>query len=304
MTPEPGFKSGTVALVGPPNAGKSTLMNALLGERLAIVAPKPQTTRRVLRGVLNLPGAQAVLIDTPGLLDGSNELEWGMRQEALETLKNADLVLLLVSKDTSKAWGQPGLPRLDPARCAVVATKADLIGQENAETLARETAAALGLGRHMAVSALKLKLLPLVDLILQSLPEGPPHFEGDQLTDTDMRTSAAELIREQALLVCRDEVPHSVAVGIDHYHEREDGLHAIDATIYVERESQKGIIIGKSGERLKMIGSRARTQIEALAQAKVFLKLWVKVSKDWKKNPRFLKELGYPSGKKPHAPKA
>jgi GTPase len=140
-----------------------------------------------------------------------------------------------------------------------------------------------------------------VDLILQGLPEGPPLFEGDQLTDSDMRATAAELIREQALLVCRDEVPHSVAVGITHYHEREDGLHAIDATLYVERESQKGIIIGKSGERLKMIGSRARAQIEALAQAKVFLKLWVKVSKDWKKNPRFLKELGYPSGKKPHA---
>jgi GTP-binding protein Era len=289
-----------VALVGPPNAGKSTLMNALLGERLAIIAPKPQTTRRVLRGVLNLPGAQAVLIDTPGLLEGGNELEWGMRQEALQTLREADLVLLLVSKDTRQGWATP-LPTLPRERCVVLATKADLSGQANAEALARETAAQLGVERSLAVSALKLKLLPLVDLILQGLPEGPPLFEGDQLTDSDMRATAAELIREQALLVCRDEVPHSVAVGITHYHEREDGLHAIDATIYVERESQKGIIIGKSGERLKMIGSRARAQIEALAQAKVFLKLWVKVSKDWKKNPRFLKELGYPSGKKPHA---
>jgi GTPase len=288
MSPDPGlspFRSGTVALVGPPNAGKSTLMNALLGERLAIIAPKPQTTRRVLRGVLNLPGAQAVLIDTPGLLEGGNELEWGMRQEALQTLREADLVLLLVSKDTRQGWSTP--PPLPRERCVVLATKADLGGQANAEAL--------------AVSALKLKLLPLVDLILQGLPEGPPLFEGDQLTDSDMRATAAELIREQALLVCRDEVPHSVAVGITHYHEREDGLHAIDATLYVERESQNGIIIGKSGERLKMIGSRARAQIEALAQAKVFLKLWVKVSKDWKKNPRFLKELGYPSGKKPHA---
>lgn len=294
------FHSGTVALVGPPNAGKSTLMNALLGERLAIVAPKPQTTRRVLRGVLNLPGAQAVLIDTPGILDGSNQLEWGMRQQALETLKDADLVLLLVSKDTRKAWANP--PWLPKDRCVVVATKSDLSGLEACQALAEETAVALGVERCISVSALKLKLLPLVDLILRNLPEGPPLFDNDDLTDSDMRSTAAELIREQALLVCRDEVPHSVAVGIDRYSEREDGLHEIAATLYVERESQKGIVIGKNGERLKQIGSRARVQIEAMAQAKVFLKLWVKVSKDWKKNDRFLKELGYPSGRKPHAP--
>jgi GTP-binding protein Era len=298
------FRSGTVALVGPPNAGKSTLMNALLGERLAIVAPKPQTTRRVLRGVLNLPDAQAVLIDTPGLLEGANALEWGMRQQALETLRDADLVLLLVSTDTRKAWDPAKLPRLPKDRCAVVVTKADIGGQASAEALAAEVAQALGVERHLAVSALKKKLLPLVDLILRSLPEGEPIFEDDQLTDSDLRSLAAELVREQALLVCRDEVPHSIAVGVDHYHEREDGLHAIDATIYVERESQKAIVIGQGGQRLKQIGSRARVEIEALAQAKVFLKLWVKVAKDWKKDPRFLKELGYPSGKKPHAPQA
>jgi GTP-binding protein Era len=226
-----------------------------------------------------------------------------MRKQALDTLRDADLVLLLVSRDTHKAWEQPGL-RLPKDRCVVVATKADLTGQENAEAMARESAAKLGVGRSLAVSALKKRLLPLVDLIMRSLPEGEPIFEDDQLTDTDLRTSAAELVREQALLVCRDEVPHSVAVGVDQYHEREDGVHEIGATIYVERESQKGIVIGKGGERLKMIGSRARKEIEALAQAKVFLKLWVKVAKDWKKDPRFLKELGYPSGKKPHAPQA
>lgn len=299
------FRSGIVALVGPPNAGKSTLMNALLGERLAIVAPKPQTTRRVLRGVLNLPGAQAVLVDTPGLLAGSNALEWGMRQQALENLRGADLALLLVSRDTAKAWTAADLPPLPRGRCAVVATKADLGGQAAAEELARSTAQALGVERHLAVSALKARLLPLVDLILRSLPEGPPLFEDpDQLTDSDLRTAAAEMVREQALLVCRDEVPHSVAVGVDQYLEREDGVHAISATLYVERESQKAIVIGKGGARLKQIGTRARAQIEALAQAKVYLKLWVKVAKDWKKDPRFLKELGYPSGKKPHARQA
>lgn len=299
------FRAGTVALVGPPNAGKSTLMNALLGERLAIIAPKPQTTRRVLRGVLNLPGAQAVLIDTPGLLAGSNSLEWGMREEALKTLREADLVLLLVSRDTRKAWDPEALAKLTKlpkTKCAVVVTKADIGGNAGAEQLANEVADSLGIYKRLAVSALKKKLLPLVGLIMESLPESEPLFEGDQLTDADLRTLAAELVREQALLVCRDEVPHSIAVGVNHYHEREDGLHAIDATIYVERESQKAIVIGEGGQRLKQIGTRARLEIEAVAQAKVFLKLWVKVAKDWKKNPRFLKELGYPSGKQPHAP--
>jgi GTP-binding protein Era len=288
--------------VGPPNAGKSTLMNALLGERLAIVAPKPQTTRRVLRGVLNLPGAQAVLIDTPGLLAGANNLEWGMREQALQTLREADLVLLLVSRDTRKEWDPAKLPKLPKTKCAVVVTKSDIGGNAGAEQLANEVADSLGIYKRLAVSALKKKLLPLVGLIMESLPEGERFFEDDQLTDSDLRTLAAELVREQALLVCRDEVPHSIAVGVNHYHEREDGLHAIDATIYVERESQKAIVIGEGGQRLKQIGTRARLEIEAVAQAKVFLKLWVKVAKDWKKNPRFLKELGYPSGKQPNAP--
>jgi GTP-binding protein Era len=276
-------------------------MNALLGERLAIVAPRPQTTRRALRGVLKLPGAQAVLVDTPGLMAGTNNLEWGMRAEALRTLQDADLILLLVSEDTQKAWEKEAIPKLPQERCLVVATKADCGGLARAERLGAEWAARLGIEASLAVSAVKGRLLPLVDYILKALPEGPPLFNEDQLTDADLRSLAAEFVREQALLLCRDEVPHSVAVGVDRYVERADGIHEIEATLYVERESQKGIVIGKAGSRLKEIGIRARKQIESLAQAKVFLKLWVKVAKDWKKNPRFLKELGYPSGKKPHA---
>lgn len=297
-----GFRAGTVALVGPPNAGKSTLMNALLGEPLAIVAPRPQTTRRVLRGVLPLPHGQAVLIDTPGLLEGRNALERGMRQQALETLRDADLVLALVSEDTRDAWLGPSAPRLPAGRGVVVVTKADLGGHTRALALAASLSEALNASASLAVSALKKRgLEPLLALIASRLPEGEALYDADTLTDMDLRTAAAEIVREQVLLACRDEVPHAVAVGIDEYKERADGIHEIHATLYVERESQKAIVIGAGGARLKLIGTKARQRLERLCEAKVFLKLWVKVSKDWKENPRFLKELGYPSGKKPHA---
>jgi len=297
------FRAGTVALLGPPNAGKSTLLNALLGQKLAIVAPKPQTTRRLLRGVLELPGVQAVLVDTPGLLQGRNHLEWGMRRQALDAMRDADLVLALVSRDTKEAWKGPSAPRLPRGRSAIVVTKSDEEGASASSALADEMGLALGgVERRLAVSAVKKRgLESLVELIRSSLPEGPPLFTGEQLTDTTLREAAAEIIREKALLLCREEVPHAIAVGVDLYREREDGLHEVHATIYVERESQKGIVIGKGGERLKAIGTRARGDLERLAEAKVFLQLWVKVSKDWKQNPAFLKELGYPSGKKPHA---
>lgn len=297
----PAFRSGIVALVGPPNAGKSTLLNALLGQKLAIVAPRPQTTRRLLRGVLELPGAQAVIVDTPGLLAGSNALEWGMREQAIGALKDADLILALVSADTTSAWSAAGAPRLPKDRTVVVVTKSDAGASGAAAMLGREAAQHFGLDVSVQVSALKRRGLDaLKELILERLPEGHPLFDEDQLTDTTLRESAAEIIREKALLLCRDEVPHAVAVGVDQYKERPDGLHEIHATLYVERESQKAIVIGSGGARLKDIGTRARTDIERLAGAKVFLKLWVKVSKDWKHNNAFLKELGYPSGKKPH----
>ncbi|HTB22841.1 MAG TPA: GTPase Era [bacterium] len=305
MSAAEAFRCGTVALLGPPNAGKSTLLNALLKQKLAIVAPKPQTTRRVLRGVLALPGAQAVLVDTPGLLEGRNALEWGMRGQALASMRDADLVLALVSRDTRQAWLGPSAPRLPRRRSVVLVTKSDEGRIADAEAMALEMAAALGVERSMTISALKRRgLEPLLELIRESLPEGPAMFPEDQLTDTNLRDAAAEIIREKALMLCREEVPHAMAVGVDLYKEREDGLHEIHATLYVERESQKGIVIGKDGERLKAIGTRARADLERLADAKVFLKLWVKVHKDWKQSPGFLKELGYPSGKKPHAAKA
>lgn len=304
--PESAFRSGTVALIGPPNAGKSTLMNALLGQKLAIVAPRPQTTRRSLRGVLPLPGAQAVITDTPGLFEGRNALEWGMRGQALAALRDADLVLALVSRDTRKAWLGPGVPRLPRKRTLLLVTKSDEGPIREAEALATDMDEALGgLNGRLVVSALKKRGLDELKVrICAALPEGEALFPADQLTDSSLREAAAEIIREKALLLCRDEVPHSLAVGVDQYREREDGLHEIHATLYVERESQKAIVIGGGGARLKAIGTRARADIERLAEAKVFLRLWVKVRKDWKKDAGFLNELGYPSGKKPNAAKA
>ncbi len=298
------FRSGVVALVGPPNAGKSTLLNALLGEKLAIVAPRPQTTRRILRGVLPLEGAQAVLVDTPGLLEGANPLEWGMRREALAAARDADVVLALACPRTRSAWEAPGAPRLPWGRTVVLATKADLGPEGAAGEWARELAERLGASGHLAVSARRRRGLEDLKALLRArLPEGPPLLPLDGLTDAPMKDLAGEVVREQALLACRDEVPHSLAVGVERYVERPDGLHEIHAVLTVERESQKAIVIGRAGARLKLIGSRARVQLERLAGAKVFLGLWVKVRKDWKKDTHFLEELGYPSAKGPHGRK-
>jgi GTP-binding protein Era len=302
MTEAPATRCGYVAFLGPPNAGKSSLVNALMGEKVAIVAPKPQTTRVPVRGVLNDGPAQAILVDTPGLLAGSNALEWGMRSAAIESLRDADLILALVSKDTAKGWDQE-LPPLPRHKLVVVGTKCDLGGEGPAEQLAQGLAQTLGCQRWLGVSATKGRNLDILKgIIMQALPEGPWSYIDDELSDQTLRQQAAEIVREQALLACHDEVPHSVAVGVDSYEERPDGIHEIHCTLYVERPGQKAILIGGGGERMKLIGTRARHRLERLAQAKVFLKLWVKVEKDWKKNPRFLKDVGYPLAKAPHGP--
>ena len=292
-------RCGYIAFLGPPNAGKSSLLNALMGEKVAIVAPKPQTTRVPVRGVLNDGTSQAILVDTPGLLAGSNALEWGMRAAALESLRDADLVLALISRDTAKGWDAE-LGALPAKKVVVLGTKCDQGGEGAAEQLAASLAEKLGTPRWLGVSVKGRNLDILKGIIFQSLPEGPWSYVDDELSDQTLRQQAAEIVREQALLACHDEVPHSVAVGVDSYEERPDGIHEIHCTLYVERPGQKAILIGGGGERMKMIGTRARHRLERLAQAKVFLKLWVKVAKDWKKDPRFLKDVGYPLAKAPH----
>jgi GTP-binding protein Era len=291
------FRCGLVGIVGPPNSGKSTLLNALVGEKVSIVAPKPQTTRLNVKGMINRPGLQLVFTDTPGLLKPKTPLESAMRQGVSSALGDADLVLVVVSPDTEKNFPQDTELVLPADKCILVINKADAFGKDRTFGMAVRLLATLGLREVMNVSAKKHQGLDeLVEVLAGRAPEGEAMFPEDDLSDLNLRQMAAELIREKALLSMRDEVPHSLAVAIDSYHEREDGLHAIEAVLYVERESQKGIVIGAGGGRLKQIGQAARREIEKLAGAKVYLKLWVKVSKDWKKDRRFLKSIGMGNG--------
>lgn len=298
------FRCGLVALVGPPNSGKSTLLNALVGEKVSIVAPKPQTTRLNIRGMVNRPGLQLVFTDTPGLLQPKNELEASMRKGAESALHESDAVLLIVSPDTADSLELGEGLKLPADKCILVVNKADAYSKDRSFEVAVKLLEKLKLKEVVNISAkMKEGLDTLLTLLAERAPVGDAMFPEDDLSDMDLRQTAAELIREKALLYTRDEVPHSLAVAIERYHEREDGLHEVEASLFVERESQKGIVIGAGGQRLKQIGQAARQDLEKLAGAKVFLKLWVKVSKDWKKDPKFLKSIGMNPGGSNHEKK-
>ena len=296
--PQNNFRCATIALVGPPNSGKSTMLNALVGEKVSIVAAKPQTTRLNVRGIVNRPGVQLIFVDTPGLLTPKNQLEESMHFGAAEALKDADAVLVIVSPDTEKDLSLPEGIVFPPDRTILVINKVDAYKKDRILQLAVTQLESLKLAEVVNLSAKSGQgLEELVALLASRAPEGPALYPEDDLSDMNLRVSAAEIIREKALLLTREEVPHSLAVGIDKYEEREDGLHAITATLYVERETQKGIVIGAKGAVLKAIGTAARKDMEKLCGEKVFLTLWVKVAKDWKKDKNFLKNLGLPSGK-------
>ena len=298
------FHSGFVSILGRPNAGKSTLLNALAGEKLAIVSPKPQTTRNRVLGVIhvakkkNHPGAQVVLIDTPGVHRPDSSLGRKMMAEVRAALEGCDLVLVIV--DSTKTP--------DPADRFLF----DLVKRAN-------TPAFLLLNKIDILRGQKLKLLPLMeqfsklhefreiipisaqkreglDVLLEklisALPEGPPYFPDDQITDQPMRFMAAELIREQVLLQTSEEVPHSVTVVVEQFEESER-LMRIAAAIVCDREGQKGILIGRKGQRLKKIGIAARQEMERMMGTKVFLELFVKVRPNWRESRRFVEELDW-----------
>jgi GTP-binding protein Era len=292
-------RSGFVAIIGRPNVGKSTLVNALLEQKVAAVSPRPQTTRRRQLGILTLENAQLVFVDTPGIHNPRHKLGEFLNQEAEEALDGVDVILWLVDASVEPTEEDARiaslLNRIPPrTHRLLVLNKMDRVDLEAESARAEMYSKMLNQAPVQKVSAAKRTGLgELLEALIQLLPARPPEFPEDQITDAYERDIAADLIREACLFKLRDEVPHSLAVRIDEFKERENGMAYIAATIFIERESQKGIVIGEGGKMLKAIGTAARKEIEEMGGRKVFLELRVKVEKDWRDNESALKKMGY-----------
>jgi GTPase len=296
---ETNYRSGFIAILGKPNVGKSTLVNSLLGQKIAAVSPRPQTTRRRQLGILTTTDAQLVFVDTPGVHTPRHKLGQFFNQEAEEALEGVDIILFLVDASTEPDEDDQRIANL----LSMLRRKQDLMLGLNkldllpAEVLERRRAAyqALAPGAPaLAFSATsRLGLDELIAALTARLPVRPAEFPEEQLTDLYEREIAAELIREAALIFLRDEVPHALAVRMDEFTERGEEGAFIAATLFVERDSQKGIVIGERGAMLKKIGSAARKEIEAMSGRKVFLELRVKLSKNWRDDENALRRFGY-----------
>lgn len=290
-------RSGFVSFIGRPNVGKSTLLNAFIGRKVAITSKRPQTTRNAIRGVLTGDDWQIVFVDTPGLHKPKTLLGERLNDVVRRTLAEVDAVVFLLDATQPAGSGDEFVAREilrsgTPAICAV--NKMDAAKHED---MVKQLTAAQALGEWreiVPVSAARGTNVDMLQDILVSLLEPGPRFYPDgMISDQPQDVLLAEIIREKALQLTREEVPHSIAVVTDETIEREDGLMEIHATIYVERDSQKGIVIGKAGSMLKKIGTRAREDLEWILGTKVFLKLHVKVAKDWQRDPKLLERLGY-----------
>jgi GTP-binding protein Era len=293
----PDHRSGFVAVVGKPNVGKSTLMNAYLGEKLAIVSPKPQTTRARQLGILTRPDVQIVFVDTPGIHKARNKLGEFMVDVAKESIPDADVILFLVDVSELPTKADEIISRLvndhEDVTAFLVLNKSDLVDEDQLAEHRAAYEALIPAATPVVISATRGDNCDeLLDQVVRSLPLGPRYYPEDQLTETHVRDNVTEIIREHVLHQYEHEVPHSVAVQVEQFKEREDIIY-ISATIYVERDSQKGIIIGKQGSALKQLGQEARHEIEDLLSSKVYLELWVKVLKNWRKNEAALRRLGY-----------
>ena len=292
------YKSGFVTLIGRPNVGKSTLMNRLIGQKIAITSNKPQTTRNRIQTVYTCDEGQIIFLDTPGIHKAKNKLGEYMVSVAERTLKEVDVILWLVEPSTFIGAGEQHIAeQLRSVKTPVflVINKIDTVEKAEILNFIAAYKDIVDFAEIIPVSALKGENTDdLLQAMMKYLPTGPQYYDEDTITDQPERQIVAEMIREKALRNLSDEIPHGIAVAIDRMHERPNGsIIDIDATIVCERNSHKGIIIGKQGAMLKKIGSQARADMEALLDCKVNLKLWVKVKKDWRDSDFLIKNFGY-----------
>ncbi len=303
----PDHRSGFVAVVGRPNVGKSTLINRLVGQKVAIVSPKPQTTRNRILGILTRAEAQVIFLDTPGIHAPKHRLGEIMVETAAAVLPDADVVLWVVDVSVEPTVEDRQVAALiadSAARVPLILAlnKVDCLPAQQLAEHAQAYATLAPRACQLAVSALRGDNLDrLTELLVASLPPGPRLYPEDEFTDQHVRFMAGELVREQVLAYLRDEVPHAVAVVVDQFKERSPEMTYIAATVYVERDSQKAILLGADGRMIKAIGQAARLSIEELLGTKVYLELWVKVRPKWRTRDRELRRLGYapPGGSRP-----
>lgn len=288
-------KAGFVAIIGYPNAGKSTLMNALVGERLSIITPKAQTTRHRIMGILSGDDYQVVYSDTPGVIDPRYKLQRAMMSAVFSAIDDADIILLVTEHGNDFRQEEILLKlRMTPTPVIIVINKIDLCDMEKLRADAEKWMASMPQATVLPVSALHaVNLDQVFRAILDKLPESPAFYPKDELTDRSMRFFVAEIIREKILINYAQEVPYSTEVAVDAFTE-EERITRITATIYVSRESQKGIILGHHGAAIKKLGTDARKDIEAFLGKHIFLELRVKVARDWREDDRALRRFGYP----------
>lgn len=291
------MKSGFVSIIGRPNVGKSTLINKLIGAKIAIVSDKPQTTRTRIQGILTKDEGQIIFVDTPGIHKPKHLLGEYMLQISTQSLSEVDVIYYMT--DASRPFGageQYIIEQLKSSQIPVflVVNKIDLVSDQQLKEFVRPFYGQMNFAEYIPISAANGTNLPdLLEKTLQYLPEGPLYYPADDLTDQPVSFIVAELIREKALILTRDEVPHSLAVVVEEFRNQGTGKIYIRAVIHTERDSQKAIIIGKNGQMLKKIGAESRIDVEKMLETSVYLDLWVKVKKNWRDNENNLNQLGY-----------
>jgi len=292
------FKSGYIAIAGTPNAGKSTLLNRMLGEKISITSKKPQTTRNRILGVLHSPDSQMVFFDTPGVFQANDKLNTRIVEAALSALAEVDLILVVIDaaqpdSDAERYLVKRLQTRNKPAILAL--NKIDLVEKSSLLEIIDKWSDTYQFNEVVPISAREgIQIAELIEAMVKVLPYGPPYFPQDTLTDVSERFIAAELIREQVFRLTGEEIPYATAVTVESFKEKNKGkLVKIEATIHLERDSQKGIVIGKNAGKLKQIGVRSREQIERMLRIKVYLKLFVRVQKNWRKDTKAIRRFGY-----------